>query len=296
MNNCFLSCITTKSAHKTYIKCLIQLTNKNLVTSAHSNIIKFWDIHSFKCIGFTEKHQGKVSCIIQLYNGYLASASDDKTIMLWDTLAFNHITTIRVNQQIHTIIQLSTGGIASCLNNSSIKIWSTQTFQCSTSIDNEIAYETAITELSNGSLMFNVNNSKLQVIDMRTRKFSTMTHHHILCINTIKQLNNGDIVTLSHYTLCLWNVLTLTIKQTISNCSFCTCITELLDGTLIIGDSQGSIQIWRRRNEEKLDMKDLLTYKCQHLGKITGVIELIDGNIASCSYDQTVKIWEINQL
>ena len=78
------SCIKTLKGHKDFVRSLVLLPNRNLISCAQDKTIKVWDLEQGLCIKTLVGHTESVFHIILLHNGNLASASADYLVKIWN--------------------------------------------------------------------------------------------------------------------------------------------------------------------------------------------------------------------
>lgn len=105
----------------------VQFDHSKIVTGSRDQSIKFWDLHTLKCIHTLRGHSQSVLCL-QFNDRIMVSGSSDSTIIVWDMQK----RTILVRLHSHTAgvldVCFDDQYIVSCSKDTSIKVWDVKTF------------------------------------------------------------------------------------------------------------------------------------------------------------------------
>ena len=83
------------------------------------------------------------------------------------------------------------------------------------------------------------------------------------------------------------------IMEILNEFEFNCFIYKFLDNTILIGDSKGSLSLWEINNENELE---IINHKEKlHDKEITGIILMNKDTLISSSYDNKIKIWEMQK-
>ena len=116
--------LQTLNGHSGWIRGLVYLPNRNLVSSSSDNAktIKVWDLGIGKCKKTITCHILGVFCVVLLRNGQLASGSDDRTIKMLTMESGKYVKTRQGHSDlICRLEQLESGELVSC--SLDINIW-----------------------------------------------------------------------------------------------------------------------------------------------------------------------------
>ena len=127
-----------------------------------------------------------------------------------------------------------------------------------------------------------MSNLKLQYICSINSNFET-----IYCISIFP---SGNIISISDNSIKIYSP-SFKIIQNIPNAFVKGRYVSIKDEKNFVTCSWKNIEIWiKKENENKFSLKNII--KNAHKIMISKIIYCSNGNIISCSYDKTIKIWE----
>ena len=127
-----------------------------------------------------------------------------------------------------------------------------------------------------------MSNLKLQYICSINSNFET-----IYCISIFP---SGNIISISDNSIKIYSP-SFKIIQNIPNAFVKGRYVSIKDEKNFVTCSWKNIEIWiKKENENKFSLKNII--KNAHKIMILKIIYCSNGNIISCSYDKTIKIWE----
>ncbi|MCK4651291.1 WD40 repeat domain-containing protein [Candidatus Babeliales bacterium] len=235
-------------------------------------------------------HKGKIYKVVTLPNGNIATASEDKSIKIWN-LKGKLVKSIKKAHKKTPIVSLMlhpNGNLVSGCN-LRIRIWNHEKYN----FINGYRFQNEDTikhfDFFENSQFLAIAINKIGAIYDLTIPHTSISVFigHTSLITGIKVMENDNIITSSEDgTLQIWDIggnciKSLNIEKAI------TCFTFLDDKTVIVGCSDGIVQI--------LDI-EYETYKkifIGHRDEITDIKILKNNQIATSSKDKTIKIWDI---
>ena len=238
-------------------------------------------------------HDEKVVSLIQLKSGYIATGSNDYSIRIWDIESGNCITKIYDFGYILCLLEFepnfllagtSENNIAlfnlnepdkgSIFNFNKHSLWVNCLVKCD---------ETYFASASNDSFIF--------IWNYNTKELERSLQGHKDCILTLIKLMNGDLCSGSaDAKIRIWNWKKGNVLYELDNGEdWVKCLYQLKNGNILSGLSSKIIKIW---NNE---------YQCintlsGHEHSIRAFCQIDDNYFASASFDNTIKIWDINTL
>ena len=280
--------------HTDSVYCLTIMNDGRLVSGSGDGSIIIYNKETYKPYIIIKEHSKSVRYITKLSSGILASCSVDKSIKLINIKGkkyeviqiLNHHT-----KSVCQIIELKNKTLVSCSSDGSIifyikdNIKYKKDYQISTNgecwniiqtKDNEICYN----EYKNG-------NETICFYDLLERKVKSSISNISNCnmIMMTKDLllitgyNKISIINVNNYKLRIINV---------PGADYIWGVCILNQNMLLTGDDQSTIRQWRIEDDNLI----LISKKEKaHDGTITDLLNLGNGHIASCSMDDTIKIW-----
>jgi WD40 repeat protein len=112
--------------------------------------------------------------------------------------------------------------------------------------------------------------------------------------NNLCMINNNVLAVGSYNKLFLIDVENnKIISEILNEFEFNCFIYKFLDNTILIGDSKGSLSHWEINNENELE---IINHKEKlHDKEITGIIMMNKDTLITSSYDNKIKIWEMEK-
>ena len=149
---------------------------------------------------------------------------------------------------------------------------------------------THIVQLRNG-MIASVANGRKTIKIWEGDSHKTLKGHD-KNIRVLLALQDGKLISSSEdCTLKIWNIEKMKCDYTFTHKSshITTCILQLNDGTLIFDSADNSI------GNYSLDFQKIGKRRKIHSKEILSIIQLQNNQIASCSKDDTIKIWELEE-
>lgn len=234
-------------------------------------------------------HKGKIYKVVTLPNGNIATASEDKSIKIWN-LKGKLVKSIKKAHGKTPILSLMlhpNGNLVSDCGKR-ILIWNHKKYNFINGYRFQDEDMVKHLDFFENSQFLAIARNKIGIIyDLTIHTPISAFIGHTSLITGIKVMENDNIITSSEDgTLQIWDIggnciKSLNIEKAI------TCFTFLDDKTVIVGCSDGIVQI--------LDI-EYETYKkifIGHRDEITDIKILKNNQIATSSKDKTIKIWDI---
>jgi WD40 repeat protein len=211
-------------------------------------------------------------------------------ITIWSTIkwaliiTFNHgtgVLSFAVLQNSKYLISAGNGGF--------IKLWDYKTGQLMKTFNGFPSSIVAFQVLNNGDLITGSTvefTAKIWNSNSGAIKYTLNQQSYILALF---QLKNESILTISHNgKIQTWNPSNGSLIDTKNIGISLTAAAYLINEDIFIGNNTGGLRIY---NSTSLQLKYTLV---GHTSTINKLIQLKNGDLASCSADRTVRIWDWN--
>ena len=286
--------------HKKGVNCLTILNDGRLVSGSSDNSIIIYNNITYEPDLIIKEHNDIIVCITKLSSGILDSCSRDKTIKLFDIKEKNYEILQTLDYHLNwvfKIIELYNNNLVSCSLDENIIFYFKYNSQyqvdykittkgsCSSIIqtkENEICYFDHMKDNGTNICFFDLNLKKIKSII----SYKNINNHIFRTFNMItKDLliiggkNKISIININQYKI----VKEIEVQK--SNISgFCM----LNEKMFLTGDDNGIIRQWKIEGNNLI----LVSKKEKsHDGVICAFMKLGNGLIASCSFDNSIKIW-----
>ena len=248
----------------------------------------------YTCVKTFQKN-ARIASLIELQSGFLASGSYDCTICIWD-----------INQPEGSLYvkEFQEDGIVICLmefkpnillagtNNNYISVWDLNS-KNKDSISIFIGHERWVNALvkCNEEVFASCSNDKCIITwDYYKKKQIRKINAHNDCILALIKLSDGslcsggaDLITK------IWNWKTGECLFTLEGYNnWIRCICQFDEQTLLVG-SENIITIWKNN-------KEIIAFLSEHQHDVRNICAINKKYFASASFDNTIKIWDINEL
>ena len=278
------ACTAILEGHTSQVRTILVANDGRRIFSAGGNELRFWDIHSGKCVDSIEVGGGGMvfsACLVHQH--YIALGSGNE-ILLWNTATGEQIK----NLQGHTglVVALSampSGDLVSMSLDGTIRKWNLISNESSVVINHDRTIDLVVNE--------RCNENAHQV---------SFDNHRMLIFGMIAFHDVGGLATTSDgqklvYTLFQKNlsVFDLTSGQNImlieGHSDIVTSICISRNGQILIsGSRDGTIRIWDLHNGECLKTLS------GHSGVVNSISLTDDNNlIISCGSDKKTMVWEV---
>lgn len=267
-----------------------------------------WDVDEGELIYNLKGHANHVTCLASLSNGCIASGSRDATIRIWELGKLQAVNTLSEHEgPVLSLVVLENENLASYSKDNTIKVWDLseghQRCQQLLSITGHgnMGFLIHMGMLSDGSLVTCSRDERSRQ-EAVIKSWNPETGNQILALATktpgvcalLVLLDDRVVVGFNKGTIKIFNL--KDESQTIVLESFHTnaveCLYEFPDGSILSTSSVNNptISIWRPEDPQG----SLKQFTTDHKLPISSMGMSFDGTLlASCSIDQTVKIWQL---
>ena len=299
LKNSNLTLIKSIDAHENTINVISNFPSGISVSVSDDKKIKFWD-QDFNLNQVITNDKNILYLSIKDENNFVTS-SKDKRIITWvkinekfqkDKIIYN-----AHNNDIYKVIYNSkNNNLISCSADETVKIWepnknNNNNYQCSTILTHSGIITSILLLEDKNILVLSSEWSGTKFWNNNNYEYINYIKEAECCeSNALCRLNNDKIIVGGGFDY-IMKVISLSEKkivQEINNQSKCCgiCIVEKKN-VFLTGGLNGDIRIFRIDNYEYIR-----TVKYAHDDGIYGLTLLKNGNIASYSGDQTIKIWK----
>ena len=291
------SCVKTLEEHTEKIVSLIELSSGQLVSGSYDNTIIIWNINtSSKDKIINEK--GRVFALLEFENNMILAGTSENVINLWDISSedyTNNLFSFTGHELwVNCLAKINNFYFASASNDSKIKIWDFQKREFIRNLEGHKDCILSLILLKNNNLCSGSADLTIKIWDWGNGNTLKSLEGHEKWVKSVFELDNGIILSGSDdKTIKLWkdysNILTLEEHEHAVR-TFC----QINKKYFVSGSFDCTIKIW-----------DINTWNCVqtlygHNSNIICIISLNKQNnksykfkeIASCSNDKTIKIWE----
>lgn len=285
-----------KTTNEGAYRSLIFSFDKTLLISGKENgEIKIWDTRSKKVKYFFYGHSGQVRALAATKNNnYCISGSEDKLIKIWN-LNKNRLSNTLTghNSEIWSLSFIKNdSAILSSSLDSYIKIWDFKTRTQSLSFKCEIIELNLVLPYSSDKRLFLCSSEKsIKSLNLEKQSIEfKLSGHKDSVRNLIINTNEDKLYSSSRdKTVRVWNILTRSMIFTLET-------TQPVFSMLLLDNEKylvagywhsGYIQIW-----DLYEHKEAYKFKA-HKNSVNFLAKYSENEYASCSYDETVKLWNI---
>ena len=137
-------------------------------------------------------------------------------------------------------------------------------------------------------LMAFTADKKIIMWDMVSKHSVATLQGHSAAISCLECIDENRFASGSYdRTIKIWDSINFVCLKTLPGHLNAVMCLKTLTSNRIASGSSGDIKIWNRASGECLQIIDA------HLSWITGLVALPNGNLVSCSWDKTIKLWDL---
>ena len=286
--------------HENDVNSLCLLRDGRLASCSHDKTIKVFSLQTFECELNILAHSKSVTSISILDNGYLVSSSEDKTIKIWEINQknFRLVQTITSHTfWVYKVIQLTGSRMASCSQDETIKIFNSEIpYNHIVSLNGHTNDIYSLIELKNRKYIVSGSEDKtIRFWNNKTYKCDFLVRNVYCCFrNSMIEIDKSRILVGGNNEYFIINALTFQLECQIefdneesNSIGYVNAFIEIDGGSLLFGCENGLIHV------DVLEGKIIQLKKDAHKEDIRDLVMLSDGKFASCSDDETIKIWSI---
>lgn len=291
-------CIHTLASHENYvIDIAISPDNKTLASCSYDKTIKVWHLTSGTLQGTLISHTGWVSCVAISPDGKtLASGSLDNTVKLWELGSGNLKTTLTGHSAYVISMAISPDGkiLASGCFDNTIKLWNLNAGTPIGTLTGHTGYVESLAISSDGKILASgggYDDHSVNLWDLERGVLITTLEGHSASVRSVTfSPDNQVLVTGSEdKTIKVWDVKTKKVVYSLTTKSWVQAVAISPDSKILAsGNRDTLINLW------KLENGQFISSLKWHSGPITALEFSLNGRyLASSSWDNTVKIWEV---
>lgn len=210
-----------------------KLLNYHLILKGHSNIINH---------------------LLNLHNNILASCSVDGEIKFWNILEGYCFRIIKAhNSTIKTMLILDENTVLTYSRDNSIKLWNFRLGKHIKTIIEQSSFHKPIIKLSKQVIAISAEDKSIKLFKIHTQKCIKILKGHLNTIENLYKLNVNSLISCTNDTIIIWDwILGLKLKV-FSVFYFLPQAVICFKDFLIIGSSNGKLNIMNWVTEEKID-------------------------------------------
>jgi len=242
--------------------------------------------------------QVQVRCLAVLKNGHLAAGTQDGMIHIWDVEKGNHLRKFGMCRNFYAVnnisdlIVLNNGNIASGNWHGAIRILNPETGDLLKQFDG--GQVRCLVELTGERIASGTFDGAIHIWDIETEKLlKTVTaKKNMGVIRHLAETDSGLISESKCDTLRLWDIETGKLRKKYKGHIHPTgALIQLNDGRIVHDGYYytGSYNVWIKDCKKKEVIKLV-----GHTADISCAVELGKGQLATGSWDETIRIWNIN--
>ena len=240
----------------------------------------------------TFQKNARISSLIELESGYLATGSYDCKICIWDINKPSGTIYEREFQEMGIIIcllEMKPNYLLAGTNNNYISLWNLNSHKREYIFEGHTMWVNGLAKCNEEKFASCSNDKNIIIWDFTNKTLVNKISAHNESILTIIKLNNGNLCSGScDLIIKIWNWETAECLYKYEGFeNWIRCICQFDDQTLIVG-SDKTITILKNK-----EIKAILS---EHNNDVRNICKIDENYFASASFDNTIKIWNINFL
>ena len=274
------------------VSCLTAMNDGRLVFGYNDRSIIIYNKETYKPDLIIKEHDGPVRYITQLSSGILVSCSKDKSIKLYSIKGnkYKVLQSLNQNDAVYEIKELKNKSLASISSDRTITFYIKDNLKYKKDYHKvEDDWCSQIKQTKDNEICYFVSTTLWQIkfydfIKKKVKK-SLWTHqNHIITVTKDLLITTGfrriSIININNYEI---------IRSIeVSGKGFITGVYMPNQNILLTGDSEGIIKQWRIEDDNLILVSKV---EKAHDSAIKDLKNLGNGHLASCSVDNTIKIW-----
>ena len=280
---------TKYSKHKESIDCIIQLTDKRIVTGSQDKTIKFYDDKKYNIIHSIYVNDSGVYSLNELQNKKLVSGSENGEIKIWNVIYYYQlILSIKLyNNPIWGFMNFNEDKFIVISENPIIKIFNINTFD-NIEFNSEESILISLLILKDNRFLIGSLNGNVKIYNLNNLKIIRTLKGHSQGVNYIYELHDGRIATASSdNTIKIWNSLSGKLLFTFTgHQSNVETLLQEKNSLLVSGSWDFTIKFW-----------DIFKYECIFNIEINGekflcIWPIKNEGFVSSGFDFNICVWK----
>lgn len=287
--------------HEGRINSLINFNQTHMVSASADTSIIIWQTtstmtHKQTLLG----HGRQIEDVTALLNGDIVTASDDFTLKLWNASSnyTNSVDLTAHTNNVYSVTTLKSGYFASSSKDRSVIVWNPNNFSY-TQMFGHLRSVICVTNLTDDLLASGSCDRNIIIWDLSIYDIRLTIEGHTDCVNTVAELDSQTLISGSDDgTIRVWqstdkwiSYKQINILNATSSAVNSIATHKLRPNLFASGHNDSIIYIYERNAVGEFNFKKSLT---GHKDSILDVKFLNNGNLASCSKDKTIKVWDMN--
>ena len=287
-------CIYTINESNSGVNSLLLIDKFKLCASYDDGLIKIFDLNNYNCLYILEGHSSPVLSISLMLNKNIISGSCDKKIKIWELKndKYINIKTIEGHEDtIEKVIQLKNSIIVSCSADGNIRFWNeNNNYKCVKTLNVNDENISSLLEINNNKIVagtVKLFTGKIMIINSNFQIETIFNGITCNWNNGLQNFDNDRILICSNTEIYILNIKTMFIEKILNQRIYIGPVYKLNDEIIAIGffDESSFKLINYKTNEICSEIKG------EHKQEILGIIKINNEKFATCSKDNTVKIW-----
>lgn len=295
-------CLKTLQGHSNGVWCVaFSPDGTQLASGTQDRLIRFWDTTTGQYLGSLQGHTSWIWSVAFHPDGnVLASGSEDRTIRLWDTHTRQHVKTLKGHTDaVFAVIFSPDGKLFSASLDGTIKIWNTPQAICQQTWQGHRGGVWSMALSLDGTLLASGSQDQtIKIWDVQTGCCIKTLSGHTSWIRScaisrdrqylvsgsadgvikVWQIETGECI----QTLQAHNGPVLSIVFAPNGENFATCGTD------------AAIKLWQWQPASTIPITSCSKTLQGHSKWVRFLAYNSDGLLASCSQDETIKLWHLN--
>ena len=244
------------------------------------------------CFNSISAHKGKVVSLIELSSGNIATGSTDFTIKIWNIGNFKCEKTINVEGTPLCLLEFEMNILLSGTDKNNIELLNLgiSDNDCMNKYEGHSLWVNCLIKCDENFFGSGSNDADIRIWNYKNLKCEKILKGHTNSVLSLIKLNNGKLCSGSaDMTIKIWDWKENLCEATLGgNDDWIKCLYLLKNGNFLSGCNDGTIKIW----ENETNIGNLKG----HTNAVRDFCEIIVNNdyyIASASFDETIKIWDL---
>eukprot|EP01050_Picozoa_sp_SAG11_P000999 SAG11_NODE_39_length_21630_cov_11.188658_18_plen_2153_part_00 len=315
-------CLRTLEGHSSYVNSVaFDASGGTLASGSNDRTVKLWDVASTECLRTLEGHSDDVlSVAFDASGGKLASGSWDQTVKLWDVASGECLRTLEGHSsEVYSVAFDASGGtLASGSGDRTVKLWDVASTECLRTLEGHTSYVNSVAfDASGGTLASGSWDLTVKLWDVASGECLRTLEGHSSYVNSVAFDAGGGTLASGSWdlTVKLWDVASGECLRTLEGHSseVYSVAFDASGGTLASGSRDQTMKLWdigaavfaSQQNRMVVCLESSVHASHVHAPNVTTTFEgqsdvvssvAFDesgGTLASGSWDQTVKLWDV---